>query len=514
MARTASSKLYKLIHKMSGSEKRYFKIFAATHALPDSKSVQLFDILAHQKEQDDDQAGLILYGHTKSDTKKFTELKAFLYDLVLRALEDFDSETSIDFKLKSYLTQIRVLYKRGLYEGCKELMAKAKRLGLLYEEFTTLIEILRWEKQIAYAESNIDYLVKELQRIENEENMYMSKLKNVAIFRNTFFKVLANVRKQEAQSHNTVLVELDRIVSEPEIALLEQAQSHLAMVIYYRIHSLYSFARLDYPNFYTYSKNLLSIMDDNPHFTDEDATEYISALSNFMKSCFAHEQYDDAYAYIQKFKDIKTKTTDDEVKVHRQYYQSMFQLCSTTGQFEQGAKEVEIHLRKSQKFDSQLFANASFYFAYFYIYFGARQYMKALGYLNMWLSVQKGMDRQDLTMLSRLLNIIIHYELDNTQLIESLMRSTYRSLRKLKRKAKIELQMLNFIKATQQVKNKKELLDLFVQIKAEFEILAKIPKESTLFLYFDFIAWLDSKIQNKTFAQIVQHRFEQRRIKA
>jgi hypothetical protein len=382
----------------------------------------------------------------------------------------------------------------------------------MYEEFTTLIEILRWEKQIAYAESNIDYLVKELQRIENEENTYLSKLKNVATFRNTFFKVLSNVRKQEAQSHNTVLAELERIVSEPEIALLEQAQSHLAMVIYYRIHSICSYARQDYKQFYQYSKELLQIMDDNSHFTNEDATEYISALSNFLKSCFAHEQYDDAYAYIQKFKDIQTKTIDDEAKIHRQYYQGMFQLCLTTGQFEKGAKEVETHLRKAQKFDNQLFANASFYFGYFYIYFGDKQYLKALTHLNQWLSVQKGMDRQDLTMLSRLLNIIIHYELGNTDLIESLMRSTYRSLRKLKRPAKLELQILSFIKATQQVKNKKELLDLFVELKAEFEILAKIPKESTLFLYFDFIAWLDSKIQNKAFAQIVQDRFEQRRL--
>ena len=53
-----------------------------------------------------------------------------------------------------------------------------------------LLEILWWEKQIAYAQTNIAYLDKELQRIEQEEQESLDQLGDILAYRKYFFQGL------------------------------------------------------------------------------------------------------------------------------------------------------------------------------------------------------------------------------------------------------------------------------------------------------------------------------------
>jgi hypothetical protein len=43
-------------------------------------------------------------------------------------------------------------------------------------------------------------------------------------------------------------------------------------------------------------------------------------------------------------------------------------------------------------------------------------------------------------------------------------------------------------------------------LKEDFESLSQIPSEKTMLQYFDFIAWLESKIDNKPFAELIRQR--------
>ena len=63
-------------------------------------------------------------------------------------------------------------------------------------------------------------------------------------------------------------------------------------------------------------------------------------------------------------------------------------------------------------------------------------------------------ERKDLQSLARILNLIIHYELGNTVLLDSLLRSTYRYLNKENRLSEIEKKFINFFKEATQPKSK------------------------------------------------------------
>jgi len=52
------------------------------------------------------------------------------------------------------------------------------------------------------------------------------------------------------------------------------------------------------------------------------------------------------------------------------------------------------------------------------------------------------------------------------------------------------------------------LREAFITLKKEFEDLAKIPSENAMLRYFNFIAWLESKIKEITFAEAVQANYK------
>ena len=160
MPKTPSIKLFDLIHSLSGSEKRYFKIFAAKNQAANVKYLQLFEIIDKQTNYDEVDIKSAIYATTTFETRKFSELKNYLYELILRSLQSYDEKTSVDFKLKNMLANVRVLAKRSFYEDAKAILAKARKIAEQYEMFLVILEIIAWEKRIAYAESDISFLDK------------------------------------------------------------------------------------------------------------------------------------------------------------------------------------------------------------------------------------------------------------------------------------------------------------------------------------------------------------------
>lgn len=212
---------------------------------------------------------------------------------------------------------------------------------------------------------------------------------------------------------------------------------------------------------------------------------------------------------LDKLNKVKPITADDEVKIHRQYFMNKFRLCISTGEFEEGARELKRHLKSVDKFDKQLFIKNSFYLQYFCIYFGNGDFQNALDSLNEWISLMSGsVERKDLQSLARILNLIIHYELGNTMLLDSLLRSTYRYLNKANRLSDFERKMMSFIKEAGKPHSKKEMQQLLETLKKDFEELSKQPSYG-VFDLFDIIAWLESKINGKPYAEAVKERFQQ-----
>ena len=141
------------------------------------------------------------------------------------------------------------------------------------------------------------------------------------------------------------------------------------------------------------------------------------------------------------------------------------------------------------------------------IYICTGEFEKALHWNNAILNEVPENKRDDFNVLAWIFNLIIHLELGNIDLMLSLVKSTHKFLEKRKRLYKVENIILEFLKEkVLEVTNRKELIELFKKLKSDFEAIVKDPYEAKAFEYFDFILWLQSKIENTTVAELLKRK--------
>jgi tetratricopeptide (TPR) repeat protein len=229
-------------------------------------------------------------------------------------------------------------------------------------------------------------------------------------------------------------------------------------------------------------------------------------INNQIFACGMLRLYGEVDANLEKLKKVKAKTVDDGFKIFTQYYLNKLILHTESGNFETGKEIIQEREKEKINFKKQIFQE-NFYLLYAYIYFGAKDYNEALVWLNKLLDMPKTIVRQDLQSVARIINLIVHFEMGNNLLLESLLRSTYRYLRKQDRFYEFESRILKFIRKSKDMVTKKEKKAAFIELKTELKILSEKESEKAIFRYFNFMAWLDSKINENDFAQEVQSHF-------
>jgi hemerythrin superfamily protein len=144
------------------------------------------------------------------------------------------------------------------------------------------------------------------------------------------------------------------------------------------------------------------------------------------------------------------------------------------------------------------------------LYFGNRQYDKAIDYLQQIINGPVDL-RIDLQSYARLMHLMCHYELGNYEILDSLVKAVHRFMLRMKNLTLVEEVMFRFLKknyqSPQQIKEAlKEFLD---QIKD----LEKNRFETRAFAYLDIISWVESKVYNKSMSEVLHEKYMKSRRK-
>lgn len=137
----------------------------------------------------------------------------------------------------------------------------------------------------------------------------------------------------------------------------------------------------------------------------------------------------------------------------------------------------------------------------------------ALDWLNKILNNKEVADFDYLYAAAKIFNLILHYELGNIVLLDYIVRSTYRYLKQRARLYRFEKLLLQFIKnKAPKITDRASLKSALKKIKEEFIAITVEEKERKVLEYFDFIAWLDSKLQDRPFADIIREKHRSRTV--
>ena len=137
------------------------------------------------------------------------------------------------------------------------------------------------------------------------------------------------------------------------------------------------------------------------------------------------------------------------------------------------------------------------------LYFGNDNYSEAIQWLNRILNSENIDLREDIHSFARILNLIAHYEMGNTDVIDYYIRSTYRFMLKKDDLHRFQKAILSFLRKLAGEFTKEDLIPEFEKLRERLIPLQSNPYEKRAFIYFDIISWLECKIQRRPVQEVI-----------
>lgn len=506
----SSPELHQLIKSMSKSEKRFFKLSASIHT-GDKNYLILFDAIEKQNNYDEEKLKADLKAHRFVDNLAYE--KNYLFKQILKTLRNYHSAKTIDFQLTEMLEEIFILQSRGLHKASNKLVEKAKKIAEQHERHSYLIELLKWEWELMHFRFAIDEVEKNVPDIIAQYDAIAKKITNLNQYKIIASKVFVNtyrgthIRGEEQQRVYRDIAALPYLVDETK-ALSYDARSY-----FYLLKSNLFFVQRDWKNALISTEKLLKLLESNPTKIEEEPRKYLVVLNNLMSTCVALYKKEELFFYIEKMETFsKQIDTGRGTAVKNEAF-----LCANyarleyyirMGLFKEGLTEMDkVRNEVLRVIENPLFTNHAVLFknTFAELYFGIKNYNKAIYWINQIINSGVHSFREDILSGAILLNIIIHYEKGNDDILDYLVRSAYRHFYKKNRLYKFENIILAFIrKKLAKADTKEKLFAAFKSLRKELSELANDPYESKAFEQFDFIAWLDSKIYAKPYDEMVR----------
>ncbi len=517
MAKVYSDHLFQLIKTLSKSEKRYFRLFASRlQSNENKKFLLLFDLIEKQRNYDE---AKILKKARIINPVQLPNLKAHLYKQLLHSLKLYSASGSADIALRNLIDYTQLLYNKGLYEQSIKMLDRAKKLALLHDRSILLLDIIDLEKSIVLhtiSEKNDN----RVNRIIEEGEQVSSSIVNINTFSNLLMKLnsfyvktgfIRNSRedKQVQEFFNSSLPAYD----EKQLSFQEKLYLYLSYTSYY-------FFIQDFEKGYKYAKLYVELFDTHPDMRINKAEFYIKGLNtllvaNHKLSLF--NEFEEVYKRLMKVTHIKglVMTENLQMMLFRYKYMHKINHYYMMGDFTGGSKIISVVENELDRFALRMDKHdvLVFYYKVACLYFGASNFKRALVWLNKIINTRDVDIREDILSFARILNLICHYELNNIELVEYHLKSTYRFLRKKQGLYRYFVFIIDFMKKLNRTMQGKKLIKHFEELKEKLMTLEKQKYERRPFLYFDIISWLESRIENRPVETIIKAKAE-RRIKA
>ena len=502
-----STELHDLIRSLTKSEKRFFKLHSALQSGP-KNYLKIFEAVDKQPVYDEDQ----LKAMFKSEVfiKHFPSEKNHLYKLILKALRAYHAESSVAGILKQEIKNIEILYQKALYRECNKLLHRAKRLAKDNEKFYYWFELLNWEKTLLEEAYESGEFTKDLDALIEEEREVVEKLRNLAAYHILYSKINYVFRSGGYVRNEEEHAMVEEIREHPLIKGKNTALSRRAATICFYTQGFCNWAKRDWKTSLEKFERVKEILDGRPEIKADLSKRYIRTLHYMINCRIELSDFKAAREGIKALRALEGTTgfggMDVEVQVFTAGYLSELRLLDRMGEHAKAMELVPPILSGIEEFSGRLHKEheLEFWFSLCCVHLGAGEANKALFWLNKVLNDTEPTLRQDIFTFARLLNLLVHYELGNFELLEYISRSTQRFLNKHHRAYKMEVLLIEHIKKLARTQVPSAKRDLYRSLHEQFAELLKDPNESLVLKYFDFMGWVESKMDGIPFSDAVR----------
>lgn len=493
---STSNQIYRLIEKLSGSERRYFKIYARNHTIgKENNYLLLFDlILEHLKSKRNFEEVILKKDFKKKYGKqRFDLYKSNLYKKLLLSLESFHKNSFIEIQIRSKINQANILNHKGLPSQALKIVTNAKKICKMHEKWYMLLELIDLERHITYAIQN--------PILENEEELeIIEKVATVGKFRYVQSNIWKNYITNGLPTDNESVAAYSELGKHEIFDSSEESLSMVANLT--RLYCLQFIAGMEgnILSTYGYGKSLIALMDEHPEYMSDKLELYIRCLINW--------QY--AQVRLNKLEEVLENINQCRSKLDQSAISPSFKHSINISLY---INEYDI------KFKNEIFSDHDGIIASMNTYldsnsdhigapsmllyywqnaihqFVNENYDEVLDWTNKIESL-KTPYRQDIKAMAKIVDLIAYYELGHIQLLKSYTLNTYRYLKRKERLLPVEAFLIDFIRRDlSKMKLGKISKKALLKCKKQSEQIKKNEDshETLLLMYFDY--WLNEKLK-------------------
>ena len=485
--------LVELIHSMTQSEKRYFKLHASFMFAGESKNyLKLYDLISKQQKYEEEKI--------KKEFNKtfFAQQKRQLFLKLLESLRSFHKDISINAQIETQLNDFRIFIEKSMLTSAKKAIKKAEDLAIRFEKFPELILIKKAETELFVAKNSPKELSQHLeklkldlpflvQNIENELKIEKEYLLFIKINQETEF-LRSYIEKSERIGSNTLQLFKNK----------KEAVSIISKIQINYMKGMYHFIVGEFEDSYLNFSRQYELYKQHQMPAKEFELESAKALANMILLCLLQKNRKNYELLKNNFIQIKTQNTTliDSLK----YWNYLFELkyFCMQNRFNDALmfmlkKETEITLLTDKLATSNLLNTERVYviFDTCWIYISLQKFKDANKVLQHFF-VGEGI-KKDIFVFASFLSIFVDIEMNKFSLAESKIISLKKLIKENNRLFEFEKITLKFLDKlilhTGEFNSKKEWNDFAQQL----EILKKLQFEKNAFVCFDFLKYSQSK---------------------
>ena len=431
MSNKASNQLFLLIKSLSKQEKRYFKIFSNRHSSDNNNYYKLYQIISQQEEYDEERVMEQL--KDQRFINRLSIAKTRLYDQLLKSLNAYHSNKTVDSELFFILQSLEVLYHKALYKAALKKMKRGLKLAKKYEKFELILQLNKWEHKLLEKENYESLDSDNLDLMWDAETSIVDQIKiynKLWFIKSKLFKILfyggSRSRKNIAMVNLFLKKNLDSI-DKSNLSVRSKFLLH-------HINSAYNYSINELEKSYDQLKLNLQLMERFPWMFVDNPYSQISLVSNMAFIGFKLRKHKDINPLLIKLKELKKSAEVSDVNLHIRWFYSFYSIYLSVQSSQQILKidqyEINQIYKGLDKFKEKLptFRRLDLQFALSVYFFKAGEIRTALKGVHSVLNELNSKLNPEMFYAARFFYLILLLEMDKIDYLNVAWTSTKRSL--------------------------------------------------------------------------------------
>ncbi len=477
--------LFFLIKSLNRSERRYFKLFCSTLNV-ESNYLKLFDAIDNQDTYNETQLKVQL--GNEAFTKQLHVTKIYLSQLILKCLRNYHHKISKTAEILDLIRDIEILYSKELFDQCFYTIEKAEKLAIKFEKLSLTHEIASWKRRLYLSKFGADQ--QRLEEVHLLEDDSIDKM----ITLSKYWKVTTNISRFSmpgSPSNDFADLELSEVAGKPN--------SISAEILYHHLTYTQGIVGGDSNKAENSLTALTNLLEEFPEWIKDDPTSFINGLNNHITFLIFNRRYEEALPLIKKVRSIPDKfnikkSNKLRLRTLLRTYNIELELYRDQKDIAKSKALIPAITSFLNKYEKAVPDNyfILFWNQFAYVEFIDGSYAKALTWVNKIMQI-KSDSRIDIQRYTRLLHLIIHFELGNVIFLRYSIESCRRFLRKTGAASIFEkICLKHFAKLSHLPKSEYQNQLLLLH----HDLFIKNPQLVTTNIldYIDIKKWLDGKL--------------------